>query len=110
MTQEDIAAACGGEVKVPVPDGAQINDAYTSDMLSDVMAGAPENSVLITIQNHLNTIAVCTLVGIRVVLVCQGRPVPDDMAAAAEEEGVGIISAPMSQFAASVAIGKLLGQ
>lgn len=108
MTQDDIVSACVGEVKVPVPDGTPITAAYTSDMLSDVMAGAPEDSVLITIQNHLNTIAVCTLAGIRIVLVCHSRPVPDDMAAAARDEGVGIISTPLSQFAASVAVGKLI--
>ncbi|MGI5868765.1 MAG: hypothetical protein ACOX9C_04890 [Kiritimatiellia bacterium] len=108
MTQDALAAACGGKIHVPAPDGARIAAGYASDMLSDVMAHAPDDSVLVTIQNHVNTIAVCTLAGIRCVVVCHNRPVPEDMAKAALSEGVGIIATGLSQFEASCAIGKAL--
>ena len=39
-------------------DDLEIQNGYTSDLLSDVMGNAPEDSVLITIQAHKNTIAV----------------------------------------------------
>jgi len=108
MTQDTIAAACEGQILVPATSEGPIVSGYTSDMLSDVMANASENSVLITIQNHNNTIAVCTLVGIKTVIVCHGRPIPEDMMKSAASEGVGIISTNLSQFAASCAIGKVL--
>jgi len=41
------------------------------------------------------------------VLICHNRTVPDDMKAAAEREGVGIVTTPLSQFAASVALAEL---
>ena len=71
------------------------------------MGHCGDESVLITIQNHLNAIAVCTLAGIEVVLICHNRTVPDDMKAAAEREGIAIVTTPLSQFAASVALAEL---
>lgn len=108
MTQDTIAAACEGQILVPATSEGPISAGYTSDMLSDVMANAPENAVLITIQNHNNTIAVCTLIGIKVLIVCHGRPIPEDMMKSATNEGVGIISTNLSQFETSCAVGKIL--
>jgi len=106
MTVNELTAKVHGTVIVDNPN-ANVNYAYASDLLSDVMGHCGDESVLITIQNHLNAIAVCTLAGIEAVVICNGRPVPDDMKAAAEREGVGIITTPLSQFATSVALAEL---
>lgn len=106
MTLPELTAKINGTVVVDKPD-AVLNAAYTSDLLSDVMGHCGDESVLITIQNHLNTIAVCTLAGIEAIVVCHGRPVPDDMAEAARREDVAIVTTAMSQFEASVALASL---
>jgi len=106
MNFQDLTAKVNGTVVVDNPD-ASINFAYASDLLSDVMGHCGDESVLITIQNHLNAIAVCTLAGVEVVVICNGRPVPDDMKAAAEREGIGILTTSLSQFATSVALAEL---
>ena len=106
MTLSEVVDKVGGAVAVDKP-GAEVSFAYASDLLSDVMGHCGDESVLITIQNHLNTIAVCTLAGIEVIVICHGRPVPDDMAAAAAREGVAIVTTGMSQFEASVALSSL---
>jgi len=106
MTFQELTTKVSGTVVVDNPD-ANITSAYASDLLSDVMGHCGDESVLITIQNHLNAIAVCTLAGIEAVVICNGRPVPDDMKAAAEREGVGILTTPLSQFATSVALAEL---
>ena len=106
MDIQEIISRTGGTLVVDNP-GAAITRTYASDLLSDVMGHCGDESVLITIQNHLNAIAVCTLAGIEAVVICHGRPVPDDMKAAAEREGVAIITTPLSQFAASVALSSL---
>ena len=106
MKLEEIAAKTSGSVAVSVP-GAEASCAYVGDLLSDVMGHAGDDSVLITVQNHLNTIAVCTLAGIRVIVICHGRPVPPDMAVAAKREGVGIVVTRMSQYAAALALSEL---
>ena len=106
MKFEELATKVNGSIVVDNP-GAEINFAYSGDLLSDVMGHCGDESVLITIQNHLNAIAVCTLAGIEAVVICQGRPVPDDMKAAAEREGIGIVTTDLSQFASSVALAEL---
>lgn len=106
MTLQTLIEKLNGTLVVDKSD-ATINAAYTSDLLSDVMGHCGDESVLITIQNHLNTIAVCTLVGVEVIVICHDRPVPDDMKAAAEREEVAIVTTPLSQFAASVALAEL---
>ncbi|MBR4653042.1 MAG: hypothetical protein IKO72_06745 [Kiritimatiellae bacterium] len=106
MTAEEIAEKLGGTVEVAV-EGAEAQCAYASDLLSDVMGHAGEGAALVTIQNHLNTIAVCTLVGIEVIVICHARPVPDDMRAAATREGVAIVVTPLCQYAASLALAAL---
>lgn len=106
MTLEELTAKINGTIIVDNPD-ANVRFAYASDLLSDVMGHCGDESVLITIQNHLNAIAVCTLAGIEVLVICNGRPVPDDMKAAAEREGIGIVTTDLSQFASSVALAEL---
>lgn len=106
MTLGEIAKKTSGRIEVDV-SGAEASCAYVGDLLSDVMGHAGDGSVLITVQNHLNTIAVCTLVGIRVIVACHGRPIPPDMAEAANREGVAIVVTQMSQYAAALALSEL---
>jgi hypothetical protein len=93
---------CGGSAQGIIEDG------YTSDLLSDVMGNAPEDSVLITIQAHKNTVAVASLAGISTILLCNNRPAPDDMLKAAEQEEVAVYRCQDNQFTASWRIHQLL--
>ena len=95
------------ECVLDAPD-AEVTSAFTSDLLSDVMGNATENSVLITIQAHQNTVAVASLVGISAILACSSRPIPSDMLEAARKQNIAIFRTPMNQFDASVAIHHLL--
>ena len=106
MTLAEVTEKVNGTIVVDKPD-AEINFAYASDLLSDVMGHCGDESVLISIQNHLNTIAVCTLAGIEAIVICHNRPIPDDMKAAAEKEEVAIITTSLSQFEVSVALSTL---
>ena len=106
MTFNELKDRVGGTTVVDNPEAA-ISAAYTSDLLSDVMGHCGDESVLITIQNHLNAIAVCTLAGIEAIVLCHDRPAPDDMVEAAKREGIGIMTTPLSQFEASVKLADL---
>lgn len=79
----------------------EIAAGFTSDLLSDVMGNAPEDSVLVTIQAHKNTIAVATLAGIVALVICSNRPIPEDMLAAAKQEGVAVLVTQHNQFEAT---------
>jgi serine kinase of HPr protein (carbohydrate metabolism regulator) len=86
----------------------EIIDAYTSDLLSDVMGNAPEEAILITIQAHKNTIAVSSLTNTAAIILCNNRIAPSDMIDAAKEESIAIFSTSLNQFQASCEVGKLL--
>jgi hypothetical protein len=79
----------------------EIRGAYCSDLLSDVMANAQEGNALITIQAHKNAVAVAGLFGAPCIIICNSRPVPDDMIDAAREEDIAIYRCTMTQFQAS---------
>ena len=98
----------GAECLLTAPADTEVSAAFTSDLLSDVMSHAAEDSILITIQAHQNTVAVATLVGIRAILACSSRPIPDDMLAAARKESIALYRTPLNQFDASVAVHHLL--
>ncbi|MDR0622995.1 MAG: hypothetical protein LBG10_01020 [Treponema sp.] len=106
MTIREAAAALGAEICQDQFEDAPLTGAYTSDLLSDVMANARDGGALITIQAHKNTVAVATLVNISVIIVCNSRPLPEDMLEAAKDEGIAVIRTKENQYTVS---GKLYG-
>jgi hypothetical protein len=75
-----------------------ITKAYASDLLSDVLANAPAGGVLVTLQVHLNVIAVAGHAGLAAVVFSSGRKPEDDVIARAGEEGLALFSAPADTF------------
>lgn len=84
----------------------EIKNGYTSDLLSDVMGNAEEESMLITIQAHKNSVAVAMQLDFVAILICNGRAVPDDMKQAAEEYGIAILKTNDNQFVSSYKVYK----
>jgi len=114
MTIREAVAVLGAEILQNDFEDKELLCVYTSDLLSDVMAnagtigGSPDvkGGALITIQAHRNTVAVATLVNISVIVVCNSRPVPDDMLEAAKNADIAIVRTKESQYTVS---GKLYG-
>lgn len=88
---------------------SELTAGYTSDLLSDVMGNAEEGAVLITIQAHKNTVAVSSLAGVVAIIICNNRPIPDDMRAAAADEGIAVFVTAENQFNTSAVIARELG-
>jgi predicted transcriptional regulator len=104
MTIREAAALLGAEMLQDEFEDNNLTGAYTSDLLSDVMAHAKDGGALVTIQAHKNTVAVATLVNISLVILCNSRPIQDDMLEAAKDEGIAVIRTKENQFTVS---GKL---
>lgn len=85
-------------------DEHEVEKAYTSDLLSDVMGYAEEESLLITIQAHKNTVAVACQLDMPAILICNGRKIPDDMRDAAAGENITILTTKDNQYTASVKV------
>ncbi len=98
MTISEMAQKFSLEVIQGEYEDKEIKTAYTSDLLSDVMGNAAEECVLITIQAHKNTIAVATLKDSPAIIICNNRPIPDDMIEVAKEEGIAIFLTCKNQF------------
>ncbi|MDX9826512.1 MAG: hypothetical protein RBT73_02085 [Spirochaetia bacterium] len=107
LTSELQALAEARPVQADYKDSS-VAGGYTSDLLSDVMAHAKTGDVLITIQAHKNSVAVAGLVGAPAIILCNNRPIPDDMVEAAREEGIALFSTPLSQFEVSGRLWKAL--
>lgn len=82
----------------------EITAVYTSDLLSDVLANADDNALLVTIQAHKNTLAVATVKDSPAIIVCNGREIPEDMIEAAKTEKIALFSTELNQYEVS---GKL---
>ncbi len=83
---------------------ADIKSAYTGDLLSDVMGNGDAECILVTIQAHKNTLAVATLKDSPAIILCNNRPIPDDMLESAKDENVALFVTNENQFIVS---GKL---
>ncbi len=89
-------------------DDCQLVGGYASDLLSDVMANAGDAGVLITIQAHKNTIAVCKLLDITALVICNGREIDEEFLKIAKTERKAVFATELNQFQVSVIIGKAL--
>jgi DNA-binding LacI/PurR family transcriptional regulator len=85
---------------------ADVNNGYTSDLLSDVMANAKQNNLWITLQIHQNIIAVAKLKELSGIIIVNNRKPEEDTMKKAEEEKVPLMTTSDSAFVIS---GKLFG-
>ncbi|NLL69554.1 MAG: serine kinase [Epulopiscium sp.] len=75
-----------------------ITTGYVGDLLSSVMAHAQEGCVWLTIQGHLNIVAVASLVNISCIIVIQGATIQPDTIEKANEEHIPIFSTEYSAY------------
>lgn len=101
MKLEDIAGELGLTEFTPDVTGnreAEIDRGYASDLLSDVLAHAPEGGVLVTLQVHLNVIAVASHAELAAVVFAGNRKPDDEVIAKAAAEGLSLYSSPSDTF------------
>jgi hypothetical protein len=67
---------------------------YASDLLSCVMAGAKKRSVWITLQAHLNIVAVAALLEVAAIIITENAQPDEASIAKANEHGVILLSTP----------------
>jgi len=106
----DYLAAINGTNHTPALDPGQIEiqGAYVSDMLSDVMGSAKPDEVWITIMKHLNVIAVASMTGIPAIIFAKGNTPDAAVCDKALEESICLISSRLSTFELSGILYKLL--
>jgi hypothetical protein len=71
---------------------------YCSDMLSDVMGNAKEQSIWITLQIHQNIIGVAVMKEINAILMVNNRKPEADTVKKAKFQNVILLSTPLTAF------------
>jgi predicted transcriptional regulator len=105
MMLSEIAAELGLELlNSQVEMGKEVTGGYVSDLLSDVMGNAREGELWITLQAHINVVAVASLKEMAAILLVKGiRPDPK-MLQKATDEGIPVLGTSDGTFSAA---GKL---
>ena len=102
MTVAEAAAKLQGSVVGgEVATGAAVAGAYVSDLLSDVMANAQEGDLWVTLQRHVNIVAVAHLKGLVGIVIVNNRQPETETIARANEERIPLISTSLSAFDAA---------
>jgi len=78
--------------------GREITHAYTGDLLSDVMAHSREGDLWITLQTHMNIVAVASLKNLSGIIIVNNRRPESNVIKKANEEGLPILSSHLSAF------------
>jgi len=76
----------------------QVTGAYVSDLLSDVMANSKNGNIWITLQMHMNIVAVAGLNNLAGIVVVGGRQPDQEILKKAETEKVAILTTPLTAF------------
>lgn len=74
---------------------------YACDLLSWVMSHGENGMAWITVQTHMNVIAVASLADMACVIVPEGIAVDPAVVSKAQEEGIAILSTKKSAFEVS---------
>jgi hypothetical protein len=71
---------------------------YASDLLSCAMKGAQKDYLWVTLQSHLNIVAVASLANLAAVIITEGNRPDSETISRAEKEGVVLLVTPKTTF------------
>lgn len=74
------------------------NGGYTSDLLSCVMAGARHGTIWITLQAHMNIVAVAAMLDVAAVIITENAQPDEATLAKANEQGIILLSTPKPSY------------
>jgi hypothetical protein len=100
MTLDHIAKALSLKLLTEAKDFSEVipTAGYTSDMLSCVMAGAPRQGIWVTLQAHVNIVAVAALLDLAAVIITEDALADPATIAKANEKGVTLFSTASPSF------------
>ncbi|WP_054738718.1 hypothetical protein [Cellulosilyticum ruminicola] len=86
----------------------EVKGGYIGDLLSFVMAHAQSKDAWITVQGHMNSIAVAIMTGVSAIILAQGVVPNLETIEKANEEKISIFTSEKSSFELAYELGKLL--
>lgn len=84
----------------------KVEGGYVGDLLSFVMAHAKEGMIWLTIQGHINTVAVASLVDLSAIVLTEKSVPTEDMIEKAKEHHIPVLSTHLSSFGLAYRLGQ----
>lgn len=84
--------------ELQLEESVDVAAGHASDLLSDVLANAPKGGLLVTIQVHLNVIAVSVHAGVVAAIFASGRVPEEPVRARAVQERIQLYTSKQSTF------------
>ena len=99
MTVRELTELIGAENLVPDADQeAEVTCGYTCDLLSWVMAHGAAGMAWITVQTHMNVIAVASLMEMAAVIIPEGIQMEAPSLEKAREEGIIVLQSEKTAY------------
>ena len=100
MTLQDVIDQLQLKVLTQTADFSKVEPTggYTSDLLSCVMAGAKKGTLWITLQAHLNIVAVAALLEMSAVIITEDAQPDPATIARANQEGITLLATDQLTF------------
>ena len=100
MKVSELAALIDAKTLTPgVMEDKEVLCGYTCDLLSWVMAHGVEGMAWVTVQIHMNVIAVAVLAEMACVILPESIEMPEESLKKAEDEGLTVLQSPLTAFA-----------
>ncbi len=100
MKVSELAALIDAKSLTPgVTEDKEVLCGYTCDLLSWVMAHGVEGMAWVTVQIHMNVIAVAVLAEMACVILPESIEMPEESLKKAEDEGLTVLQSPLTAFA-----------
>ena len=98
MQVSEFVKLAGGRVLTGEYEDREIACGYTCDLLSHVMGKGQADMAWITVQAHMNVIAVAALLDFACVVIPENLPVDETIIAKAAQEDIIMISCEQTAF------------
>jgi len=86
----------------------ELSGGYASDLLSDVMGHARPDQVWITLQSHLNVIAVASLKELAAIILVHGQEPSQEVLDRARSEGMTLLGTELDTYRTAALIYQVL--
>ena len=98
MTIKDLLKLIGGKLANKADVSREIKCGYACDLLSWVMAKGQSGTAWVTVQTHMNVVAVAALLDMAAIIHPENIEAETQSAAKAEEEGIALIVSPLTAY------------
>jgi predicted transcriptional regulator len=109
MKLHDVVKALGLAVRSGTASlEREVTGGYAGDLLSDVIANSQSGALWITMQVHVNIVAVAVLKDLAGIVLVEGREPADETLKKAAEEDIPILSSSQPAFETAGALHAIL--